>query len=229
MEHRPELLQQNSRKPHIQRFQVHTDKGNISVTLYTKNERLILKIANTGKGITPENLGKIFDRYKILDSVEMNGKNSRNGLGLAICKKHGDTVGRRHKHRKHTGRTDHLHCKPSLAPPNGQEVPQTAYEAASPSIPTEEVQELPEKYTQEFDANKQTVMVIDDDPSMLWFVSEIFTEKYNVLSFNNAQKALDSLEQRQPDLIISDVMMPDIDGLSFTSTIKQHKLWSIFP
>lgn len=117
---------------------------------------------------------------------------------------------------------------PSL-PPNGQEVPQTAYEAASPSIPTEEVQELPEKYTQEFDANKQTVMVIDDDPSMLWFVSEIFTEKYNVLSFNNAQKALDSLEQRQPDLIISDVMMPDIDGLSFTSTIKQHKLWSHIP
>ena len=72
-------------------------------------------------------------------------------------------------------------------------------------------------------------MVIDDDPSMLWFVSEIFTEKYNVLSFNNAQKALDSLEQRQPDLIISDVMMPDIDGLSFTSTIKQHKLWSHIP
>lgn len=67
-------------------FKYTPDKGNISVTLYTKNERLILKIANTGKGITPENLGKIFDRYKILDSVEMNGKNSRNGLGLAICK-----------------------------------------------------------------------------------------------------------------------------------------------
>lgn len=67
-------------------FKYTPDKGNISVTLYTKNERLILKIANTGKGITPENLGKIFDRYKILDSVEMNGKNSRNGLGLVICK-----------------------------------------------------------------------------------------------------------------------------------------------
>ena len=67
-------------------FKYTPDKGNISVTLYTKNERLILKIANTGKGITPENLGKIFDRYKILDSVEMNGKNSRNGLGLPSAK-----------------------------------------------------------------------------------------------------------------------------------------------
>lgn len=210
-------------------FKYTPDKGNISVTLYTKNERLILKIANTGKGITPENLGKIFDRYKILDSVEMNGKNSRNGLGLAICKNMVTLLEGDINIESTPGElTTFTVSLPSL-PPNGQEVPQTAYEAASPSIPTEEVQELPEKYTQEFDANKQTVMVIDDDPSMLWFVSEIFTEKYNVLSFNNAQKALDSLEQRQPDLIISDVMMPDIDGLSFTSTIKQHKLWSHIP
>ena len=210
-------------------FKYTPDKGNISVTLYTKNERLILKIANTGKGITPENLGKIFDRYKILDSVEMNGKNSRNGLGLAICKNMVTLLEGDINIESTPGElTTFTVSLPSL-PPNGQEVPQTAYEAASPSIPTEEVQELPEKYTQEFDANKQTVMVIDNDPSMLWFVSEIFTEKYNVLSFNNAQKALDSLEQRQPDLIISDVMMPDIDGLSFTSTIKQHKLWSHIP
>ena len=161
-----------------------------------------MKIANTGKGITPENLGKIFDRYKILDYVEMNGKNSRNGLGLAICKNMVTLLEGDINIESTPGElTTFTVSLPSL-PPNGQEVPQTAYEAASPSIPTEEVQELPEKYTQEFDANKQTVMVIDDDPSMLWFVSEIFTEKYNVLSFNNAQKALDSLEQRQPDLII---------------------------
>ena len=73
-------------------------------------------------------------------------------------------------------------------------------------------------------------MVIDDDPSMLWFVSEIFTEKYNVLSFNNAQKALDSLEQRQPDLIISDVMMPDIDWVILhPPPSSNNKLWSHIP
>lgn len=72
-------------------------------------------------------------------------------------------------------------------------------------------------------------MIIDDDPSMLWFVSEIFVDKYNVLSFNNAKDALASLELKQPDLIISDVMMPEIDGLSFTHRIKQNKLWSHIP
>ena len=72
-------------------------------------------------------------------------------------------------------------------------------------------------------------MIIDDDPSMLWFVSEIFVEKYNVVSFSNAKEALDSLELKQPDLIISDVMMPEIDGLSFAQQIKQNKLWSHIP
>ena len=80
-----------------------------------------------------------------------------------------------------------------------------------------------------FDASKETIMIIDDDPSMLWFVSEIFVEKYNVVSFSNAKEALDSLELKQPDLIISDVMMPEIDGLSFAQQIKQNKLWSHIP
>ena len=50
-----------------------------------------------------------------------------------------------------------------------------------------------------------------------------------MLSFNNAKEALTTLELKQPDLIISDVMMPEIDGLSFTHRIKQNKLWSHIP
>lgn len=144
MEHRPELLQQNSRKPHIQRFQVHTRQGEHQRNIVHEKRTSYLKIANTGKGITPENLGKIFDRYKILDSVEMNGKNSRNGLGLAICKNMVTLLEGDINIESTPGElTTFTVSLPSL-PPNGQEVPQTAYEAASPSIPTEEVQELPE-------------------------------------------------------------------------------------
>ena len=98
-------------------FKYTPDKGNICITLYAKNERLILKIANTGKGITPENLGKIFDRYKILDSVEMNGKNFKKRTGTGHHAKAMVTHAGKGEinDRKHTGRTDHLHCKPALA------------------------------------------------------------------------------------------------------------------
>lgn len=60
-------------------------------------------------------------------------------------------------------------------------------------------------------------------------VSKIFVVKYNVLSSGSAQGALANLEQKQPDLIISDVMMPETDGLSFAQKIKQNKLWSHIP
>lgn len=210
-------------------FKYTPDKGSIRVELYAESERLTLKISNTGKGIAPENLGKIFDRYKILDSVEMNGKNSRNGLGLAICKSMVTLLEGSIDIESVPGKlTTFTVSLPPLSP-NGLEAPQTAYETVAPTIITEDAHETPEKHTGNFDAEKQTIMVIDDDPSMLWFVSEIFAEKYNVLSFGNAQEALSSLEQQQPDLIISDVMMPDIDGLSFTSAIKQNKLWSHIP
>ena len=64
-------------------FKYTPEEGTINVSLKTENQHLTLSISNSGKGIAKENLLKIFDRYKILDSFEMNGKNSRNGLGLA--------------------------------------------------------------------------------------------------------------------------------------------------
>ena len=179
------------------------------------------------KGIAKENLNKVFDRYKILDSVELNGKNSRNGLGLAICKSMVTLLNGEITIESIPNEiTTFTVTLPELSPTE-QEKPQEVYQTGQLKISIEPI-EL-EKTITNFDASKQTVMIIDDDPSMLWFVSEIFVDKYNVLSFNNAKDALASLELKQPDLIISDVMMPEIDGLSFTHRIKQNKLWSHIP
>ena len=57
-------------------------------------------------------------------------------------------------------------------------------------------------------------MIIDDDPSVLWFVTEVFVAKYNVQPFESAEKAMEQLQQKEPDLIISDVMMPGMDGMA---------------
>ena len=81
----------------------------------------------------------------------------------------------------------------------------------------------------DYDASRQTIMIIDDDPSMLWFVTEIFAGKYNVQPFNSAQEALEQLKLKQPDLILSDVMMPDMDGRAFAKIVKEDKLLSHIP
>lgn len=210
-------------------FKYTPEEGNITIGLKVENQLLTLNISNSGKGIAKENLAKIFDRYKILDSFEMNGKNSRNGLGLAICKNMVTLLnGEINVSSIQNEITTFTVTLPELSPTTQEaETPQKVYETGPLNTNTEPM-EL-EQTTVNFDTSKHTVMIIDDDPSMLWFVSEIFVDKYNVLSFNNAAEALASLELKQPDLIISDVMMPEIDGLSFAQKIKQNKLWSHIP
>lgn len=210
-------------------FKYTPEEGNITIVLKVENQLLTLNISNSGKGIAKENLAKIFDRYKILDSFEMNGKNSRNGLGLAICKNMVTLLnGEINVSSIQNEITTFTVTLPELSPTAQEaETPQKVY-ATGPLNTNTEPMEL-EQTTVNFDTSKHTVMIIDDDPSMLWFVSEIFVDKYNVLSFNNAAEALASLELKQPDLIISDVMMPEIDGLSFAQKIKQNKLWSHIP
>ena len=210
-------------------FKYTPEEGNITIGLKVENQFLTLNISNSGKGIAKENLAKIFDRYKILDSFEMNGKNSRNGLGLAICKNMVTLLnGEINVSSIQNEITTFTVTLPELSPTAQEaETPQKVYETGPLNTNTEPM-EL-EQTAVNFDTSKHTVMIIDDDPSMLWFVSEIFVDKYNVLSFNNAAEALASLELKQPDLIISDVMMPEIDGLSFAQKIKQNKLWSHIP
>jgi len=210
-------------------FKYTPEEGNITIGLKVENQLLTLNISNSGKGIAKENLAKIFDRYKILDSFEMNGKNSRNGLGLAICKNMVTLLnGEINVSSIQNEITTFTVTLPELSPTAQEaETPQKVYETGPLNTNTEPM-EL-EQTAVNFDTSKHTIMIIDDDPSMLWFVSEIFVDKYNVLSFNNAAEALASLELKQPDLIISDVMMPEIDGLSFAQKIKQNKLWSHIP
>ena len=210
-------------------FKYTPEEGNITIGLKVENQLLTLNISNSGKGIAKENLAKIFDRYKILDSFEMNGKNSRNGLGLAICKNMVTLLnGEINVSSIQNEITTFTVTLPELSPTAQEaETPQKVY-ATGPLNTNTEPMEL-EQTTVNFDTSKHTVMIIDDDPSMLWFFSEIFVDKYNVLSFNNAAEALTSLELKQLDLIISDVMMPEIDGLSFAQKIKQNKLWSHIP
>ena len=210
-------------------FKYTPDKGNITVELKVENQLLFLRISNSGQGIAKENLTKIFDRYKILDSVEMNGKNSRTGLGLAICKSMITLLNGKIRVESIPNEiTTFTVTLPELPITEEQEATQATYETNTLNAITEKTVEL-EKTPKEFDINKQTIMVIDDDSSMLWFVSEIFIDKYNVCSFSNAKEALASLELKQPDLIISDVMMPDIDGLTFAQKVKQNKLWNHIP
>jgi DNA-binding NtrC family response regulator len=71
--------------------------------------------------------------------------------------------------------------------------------------------------------------VIDDDPEMRWFITEIMKDNYNVISIENPLTVNGILETVRPRLIISDIMMPDLDGISLMKQIKENRRTAHIP
>ena len=79
------------------------------------------------------------------------------------------------------------------------------------------------------DQKKKTIMIIDDEPEMLWFISDIFSADYNIVTLNTATDALAKIKEIYPDIILCDVMMPSMDGIEFVGKIKTDKQTSHIP
>lgn len=212
-------------------FKYTPENGSIIVEQRIAEGQLCIRISNTGKGIAKENLTKIFDRYKILDNFEVQNKNGispRNGLGLAICHSMVNLLNGQIQVTSVPGQITTFEVTlPALAVTTAS-VPEESILTEPPVQADNKPVEL-ENIPATYDPSRQTVVIIDDDPSMLWFISDLFAGKYNVLSFDNATKAIEQLELKSADLIISDVMMPDIDGISFAKRVKSNKLLTHIP
>jgi len=214
-------------------FKYTPDKGNIILDIRVEDHHLKILVSNTGKGIKEKDIPFIFDRYSVLENFEkqtQKGVFSRNGLGLAICYSMVKLLGG--DIDIHSIPDDFTEFKVTL--PSGAITENKKSEimekqqliiSSNPLIdkPVVEVEnELPVK-------SKLTVFVIDDDPEMLWFISDILKKQYNVVSLENACSVLETMEAIQPHLIVSDIMMPGMDGISLMKQLKADRRTAHIP
>jgi CheY-like chemotaxis protein len=69
--------------------------------------------------------------------------------------------------------------------------------------------------------NNKTIMVVDDNPDIITIVRTILEGKgFNVLSASSGPECLDALKSQRPDLIVLDIMMPEMDGLEVLTRLK---------
>lgn len=77
---------------------------------------------------------------------------------------------------------------------------------------------------------KQKLLLIDDDPNLILLVKDYLEFKgYEVITANHGREAMKILEQEIPDLIICDVMMPEMDGYTFIQEIRENPAWEWLP
>ena len=207
----------------------------IWIELSGDGQTLSAAVCDTGKGIPQHALSRLFARFETL--VGDNYMKSSTGIGLSLVKElatlhHArlsvesrEGEGSRFKvtflkgsqHFQHDGHVEFAkpaNRQPSQAP--SEEQPAGGQPAPAP-------------LQEEHEGGTTTIMIVEDDAEMLQFVSGILSADYRVLQAVDGQDGLEKAGEAQPDLIISDVNMPRMNGWQMVEALKSGRETSHIP
>lgn len=174
---------------------------------------------NTGQGISEENRKQLFNKYAVFNNVDSNSyrdMSSRHGLGLFICHEMAIKLGAAIDVQGVEG--EYVNFVVTFPP---MDVRQNHADVESNLL-------LDSTGIQDYD-NKPEILVIDDNPDILWLVSKILSNDYAVTLTKSGEEARKALEKRIPALIITDIMMPDENGIDFIKFIRGNKFTQHLP
>ncbi len=202
-------------------FKHTSPNGRIDVKCSCDGKTLTLRVADTGEGIPQKDIDHIFEQFFQVENVRPKGS----GIGLALTKAFVEL---------HGGRIDveSMEGKGSVFIVT---LPVTHVEnkLETKAIYTEQdvmAEVAPvESSAKEFDSDKPLLLFVDDNEDMRNMVSRLMSDDYNVVLAPNGKEGLRMATKYVPDLVISDVMMPVMDGLECCRRIKEEVSTSHVP
>lgn len=214
-------------------FKFTPNNESISFTLRKNNDgacEIIVK--DTGKGIEPTDLEKIFDRfYRGKDDSVSNI--SGTGIGLSFVKElvslHGGTIHATSDGKKGSIFTMVLPQQESLE--NSIALSKESFEMINQNNEqTINSESMEENTNQEIKEQElPIILVVDDEVDIQQYVYEILAPSFKVLTASNGKEGIEIALETIPDLIVSDIMMPEVDGLELCKTLKSHQSTSHIP
>jgi signal transduction histidine kinase/DNA-binding response OmpR family regulator len=213
-------------------FKYTTTNGVINISVHIDGNELIMKVYNSGKGIKKEDIPLLFNRYSVLDNVKQNSirnLSSRNGLGLSICKSMVDLLkGKIEVESEVDKYTEFIVKLPVLDLTKPENRPMEEIKTY-PDIPSADLNQSLEPAADEIESGgsllqnpdvRPTVLIVDDNEEILWMLKDILSEDYAVITAKDGNDGFKQLINYMPDLVISDIIMPDQDGISMMKQIK---------
>ena len=190
--------------------------GKISIHVFPERNGVSIKVSDSGIGIPAEHLEKIFDRFYQVEQSHSTGiKGSGIGLSLVkeIIEKHGGNIS--------IESTENVGTSVKMFIPG---------EIGEPEIETDTFYRIPADVGEVFDQenlpettgfhNGPSILIIDDNKDLLAFLTYSLQNEFKIILAENGQQGLERLEKHNPDIIISDVMMPLMDGIEFCQSVK---------
>ncbi|HEY0742542.1 MAG TPA: ATP-binding protein [Chryseosolibacter sp.] len=217
-----------------------TTHGKIELTLRSRKKHVQLHVRDTGVGISKDNIPKIFERFKRVATAPAR-THEGSGIGLALVKElvsvHGGTI--RVKSREGAGSEFIITIpKGKFHLPSKQifeTMDRLPAHAASASYAEEAMGWVPDHHKtarskKKHAEEKPVVLVVDDNADMRQYLVDILSTDFEIVPFERAQKVLNYLaEEKRVDLVLSDVMLPELDGNELLNRIKLDSKYQYIP
>ena len=186
--------------------------------------RLSLEVSDTGFGISEKDQAIIFDRFTRIESDTNNAPGT--GIGLALVKelvqRHDGTLNVASQPGEGSRFTIGLPL--SKSGQNADEVSSALIENAIAALDTTEAATLtPVTPETEFQGNKPQLLIVEDNPDMRAYVISHLADSYQCSQAENGEIGLAMAINQVPDLIISDLMMPKMDGLTLVQRLREEE------
>lgn len=207
--------------------------GKVRTRLSVKEDNILLTVEDTGIGIEPEHLGHIFDRfYRVPESSMAFGA----GIGLDLTRELVDLLGGTiraespiHKDPECPGTrfTVTLPFKKATASDTEPDSPEPAQRDGSPApVSAAEPDSGPAAPP---DEGAPVILVVEDDADIREYISQGLEGDYRVVLAENGRIGLEKAKQAVPDLIVTDIMMPEMSGVEMCRHVKKSMETSHIP
>jgi signal transduction histidine kinase/ligand-binding sensor domain-containing protein/DNA-binding response OmpR family regulator len=207
-------------------FKFTPEGGSISVNLQLQNREdksneLLIQIADTGIGIDPDKYELIFTRFYQIPSGDNTNTTVGTGIGLHICREfvklHNGTI----SVAGGPGKGSIFTIALPVALSEIEEVISTP-DKNDPNVPQKEIEITNDKL-------EYTILIVDDNRKFRDFMKLSLNDNYNILNASDGEDAWPVILDKLPDMVISDVMMPVMDGIELCKRIKQDIRTSHIP
>ena len=192
-----------------------TDKGAVTCRAYREKDELIVSISDTGIGIAPEDYAAVFEQFKQVGGDTLTDKPKGTGLGLPICK---EIV-------EHHGGRIWLESEQGKGSTFLFALPITKKVVSERPLHLDElVKQLKEQVAYSnlnIIGDAANILIVDDDDSIRSLLKqELGDAGYHIHQASNGKEALEKVRALRPDLIILDIMMPEMNGFDVAAILK---------